>query len=265
MSPFNQKARQNSPQVLIRVEGLRKVYRVGSSKVHALAGVDLTIEQGEFVAIVGTSGSGKSTLLNMLAGLEPPTKGSVKIGKVDISKLNESMLVNFRREHVGFVFQSFNLIASMTAEENVALPLIFKGISPRKRIKMARRALKEMGLETRAKHRPSEMSGDQMQRVGIARALVVDPKIIFADEPTGNLDSRTSQEILRLIRRISREKGQTVVMVTHDRHLAEVADRIFDIRDGKILNIDKGKYSHLSDEELSILALADEGEDHETA
>lgn len=164
-----------------------------------------------------------------------------------------------------FFFQLFNLIASMTAEENVALPLIFKGISPRKRIKMARRALKEMGLETRAKHRPSEMSGGQMQRVGIARALVVDPKIIFADEPTGNLDSRTSQEILRLIRRISREKGQTVVMVTHDRHLAEVADRIFDIRDGKILNIDKGKYSHLSDEELSILALADEGEDHETA
>lgn len=264
MSQSNPKADPKSPQVLIRVEGLRKIYRVGSSKVHALDGVDLTIAQGEFVAIVGTSGSGKSTLLNMLAGLEPPTKGSVKIGKVDISKLSEGMLVNFRREHVGFVFQSFNLISSMTAEENVALPLIFKGISPRKRTQMARKALKEMGLEKRAKHRPTELSGGQMQRVGIARALVVNPKIIFADEPTGNLDSHTSSEILRLIRRISREKGQTVVMVTHDRQLAEVADRIFDIRDGKILNIEEGKYSHLSDEELSILAKANEGEDNET-
>ena len=229
--------------------------------------MDFTIEQGEFCAIVGTSGSGKSTLLNMLAGLEPPTSGSIKIGKIEISKLSERMLVEFRREHVGFVFQSFNLIPFMTAEENVALPLVFKGVPRAERMHRARITLKEMGLAKRAKHKPSELSGGQRQRVGIARALVVDPKIIFADEPTGNLDSKTSRDILRLIRRVSREKGQTVVMVTHDRELAEVADRIFNIRDGKILSIHPGIYADLTDEELLALETndEDEGDSHETA
>lgn len=227
-------------KTVISVKDLYKIYRVGESKVRALNGVSFTIEKGEFCAIVGTSGSGKSTLLNMLAGLEKPTKGEIVIAGEHMETKNENQLVKFRREHIGFIFQSFNLLASMNAIENVAMPLTFQGMSKEKRIKKAEEVLELVGLSKHKKHKPTQMSGGQQQRVGIARALVVQPEIIFADEPTGNLDSKTSAEVMALIKKIIREKNQTLVMVTHDDHLASFADRIFRISDGKIISIENG-------------------------
>lgn len=228
---------------VISVKNLYKIYRVGDSKVRALDGVSFTIEKGEFCAIVGTSGSGKSTLLNMLAGLEKPTKGEIVIAGEHMEKKNENQLVKFRREHIGFIFQSFNLLPSMNALENVAMPLTFQGMDKDKRLKRAEEVLELVGLSKHKKHKPTQMSGGQQQRVGIARALVVQPEIIFADEPTGNLDSKTSAEVMELIKKIIREKNQTLVMVTHDDHLASFADRIFRISDGKIISIEKGGFT----------------------
>ena len=227
----------------IQVKNLYKIFRVGNEKVRALNGVDLTIYKGEFCAIVGTSGSGKSTMLNMLAGLEKPTKGEVIVAGEHLEKMNENQLVKFRREHVGFIFQSFNLLGTMNAIENVALPLTFRGVDKKIREAKAVEMLKLVGLPKHMKHRPNEMSGGQQQRVGVARALVLDPEIIFADEPTGNLDSKTSGEVLGLMRKVVTEKNQTMVMVTHDNHLAGFADRIFHIIDGKIVKIeDRSEY-----------------------
>ena len=227
----------------IQVKNLYKIFRVGNEKVRALNGVDLTIYKGEFCAIVGTSGSGKSTMLNMLAGLEKPTKGEVIVAGEHLEKMNETQLVKFRREHVGFIFQSFNLLGTMNAIENVALPLTFRGVDKKIREAKAVEMLKLVGLPKHMKHRPNEMSGGQQQRVGVARALVLDPEIIFADEPTGNLDSKTSAEVLGLMRKVVTEKNQTMVMVTHDNHLAGFADRIFHIIDGKIVKIeDRSEY-----------------------
>ena len=227
----------------IQVKNLYKIFRVGNEKVRALNGVDLTIYKGEFCAIVGTSGSGKSTMLNMLAGLEKPTKGEVIVAGEHLEKMNENQLVKFRREHVGFIFQSFNLLGTMNAIENVALPLTFRGVDKKTREAKAVEMLKLVGLPKHMKHRPNEMSGGQQQRVGVARALVLDPEIIFADEPTGNLDSKTSAEVLGLMRKVVTEKHQTMVMVTHDNHLAGFADRIFHIIDGKIVKIeDRSEY-----------------------
>ena len=228
-------------QKVIEVKNLYKLYRVGDEIVRALDGVDFNIYEGEFCAIVGTSGSGKSTLLNMLAGLEKPTKGQVVIGGENIEKKTEEELVKFRRENVGFIFQSFNLLGTMDAVENVALPLTFRGENRAKRIKAAEEMLKLVGLTKQMHHKPTQMSGGQQQRVGVARALVVDPKIIFADEPTGNLDSRTSAEVMELMQKVVREQGKTLVMVTHDNHLAGFADRIFHIIDGKIVKIENGE------------------------
>lgn len=222
----------------ITVKDLYKLYRVGDSIVRALDGVSFEIYKGEFCAIVGTSGSGKSTLLNMLAGLEKPTKGEIVISGSHIEKMKEDELVRFRREHVGFIFQSFHLIGTMNALENVALPLMFRGDPAKERLRKADRMLSLMGLDRHKKHMPNQMSGGQQQRVGVARALVSDPDIIFADEPTGNLDSHTSEEVMRLMRRVVQSQGKTLVMVTHDDHLAEYADRVFHIIDGKIVKID---------------------------
>ena len=219
---------------VIQVKDLYKIYRMGETKVHALDGVDFDIYRGEFCAITGPSGSGKSTLLNMLAGLEHPSKGEIVIAGKHIEKFNEKQLVAFRRQKVGFIFQSYNLIGTMNAGENVALPLSFRGISKSERIKRAKKYLELVGLEKFMNHMPNQMSGGQQQRVGIARALVVDPEIIFADEPTGNLDSKTTLEVLKLMQEIVREQNQTLVMVTHDNNLATYADRIFHIIDGKI-------------------------------
>lgn len=226
---------------VIEVKGLYKLYQVGDSIVRALDGVDFKIYKGEFCAIVGTSGSGKSTLLNMLAGLEKPTRGEVVIGGQHIETMKEDGLVKFRRENVGFIFQSFHLIGSMNAVENVALPLSFRGETRNSRLKKADRMLELVNLEKHKKHLPNQMSGGQQQRVGVARALVVDPKIIFADEPTGNLDSHTSEEVMELMQKVVREQKKTLVMVTHDNHLATYADRIIHIIDGKIVKIEDNR------------------------
>lgn len=203
--------------------------------------MDFSINEGEFCAIVGTSGSGKSTLLNMLAGLERPTKGEVIINGEHMERLKEDELVSFRRNHVGFIFQSFHLIGTMNALENVALPLSFRGEKRESRLKKADAMLDLVNLGKHKKHLPNQMSGGQQQRVGVARALVVNPKIIFADEPTGNLDSHTSKEVMELMQKVVREQKKTLVMVTHDDHLASYADRIFHIIDGEIVKIEENR------------------------
>lgn len=233
MIALNNTTRTEAP--VIAVKNLHKIYEIGENKVHALGGVDFTINRGEFCMIVGTSGSGKSTLLNMLAGLEKPTEGQIVIAGQHIEKLNEGKLVLFRQKHVGFIFQAYNLLANMDAVENVALPLTFQGVGKRERTERAIRMLDSVGLRKYLDHTPGQMSGGQQQRVGIARALVVNPEIVFADEPTGNLDSNTSMEVMNLMQHIAREKKQTIVMVTHDNHLAEFGDKIIRIIDGKIV------------------------------
>ena len=220
---------------IIKVQNLRKVY-VGKEKVVALDDICLEIGEGEMCCIVGASGSGKSTLLNQLAGLEKPTKGRVLIGKHDISAMTEDELADFRQQHLGFIFQSYNLLPSMTAAENVALPLMFKGMGKKQREKLARKELKKMGLLSRANHKPTEMSGGQQQRVGIARAFVAKPKVIFADEPTGNLDSTTSRQVLYSMLEMAKSYGITFVMVTHEKELAYCGDRIVTIKDGRVLD-----------------------------
>ena len=221
--------------MVIEVKDLYKIYRLGEERVRALNGVSFQIRRGQFCSIVGTSGSGKSTLLNMLAGLEPPTKGEIILIGEHMEHKKENQLVRFRREHVGFIFQSYNLLPSMTALENIALPLSFQGVGRRKRMQEARKMLQLVGLSRYEKHRPTQMSGGQQQRVGMARALVVSPEIIFADEPTGNLDSRTSEEMMGLMRDVVTKQGRTLVMVTHDDHLAQYADKIIRIQDGLII------------------------------
>ncbi len=238
-------------KVLVEVEDLYKIYKVGDERVRALDGVSFNIYEGEFIAIVGTSGSGKSTLLNMLAGLEPPSKGSIKLGSKRMDRMKEKQLVRMRRKHMGFIFQSYNLIGTMDAKENVAMPLMFRGVGAKERDRKAKEALKLMGLGKHMKHLPSQMSGGQQQRVGIARALVTNPKIIFADEPTGNLDSGTTKEILSILRDTVNNKNNTLVMVTHDRNLAQVADRVIHIKDGKIrkIEINDNKKEIIEDED----------------
>ena len=223
---------------LIEVRNVKKVYRVGSVDIHALRGVDLIINRGEICCIIGRSGSGKSTLLNVLAGLEHVTSGEIVIAGKRLDKMTQSELIVFRQKHVGFIFQAFNLMPYYTALENVAFPLSFRGMPARKRIALAREALKTMGLETHLKHKPSQMSGGQQQRVGIARALVTDPDIVFADEPTGNLDSNTSDDVMNSICDVMRARNKTLVMVTHDPHMAEFADKVIQILDGKVVSIE---------------------------
>lgn len=221
------------------VEDLRKVYMLGKEKVVALNRINLTINKGEIVCIFGKSGSGKSTLLNMLAGLEKPTKGRVMIGKTNLSALNENKLAIFRQRHIGFVFQSYNLLSIMTAKENVAMPLMFKGLGTKRRNKIAAKMLTEVGLGDRINHRPNQMSGGQQQRVGIARAFVAKPKIVFADEPTGNLDSKTTIEVMELIVKMAKENDQTIILVSHDPEIASYADRIIYLMDGDIEKIEE--------------------------
>ena len=247
---------------VIKVKDLYKIYRVGETKVRALNGVSFTIDRGNFCAIVGTSGSGKSTLLNMLAGLEKPTKGEIIIAGEHMETKSENKLVAFRREHIGFIFQSFNLMGTMNAIENVALPLTFQGMDKKKRNAKAEEMLDLVGLTKHKKHRPNQMSGGQQQRVGVARALVVEPEIIFADEPTGNLDSNTSVEVMNLMKKIVREKNQTLVMVTHDNYLASFADVILRIKDGKIIEIEDKRGSDASDEVIRVPG-KEQGEENE--
>ncbi len=221
------------------VRNLRKVYRVGEEKVVALDNVSFTLEKGETTCILGVSGSGKSTLLNMMAGLEKPTKGIIKIYGKNIEKMDERLLARFRQFNVGFVFQSYNLLPALTALENVSLPLTFRGVAKKKRDRMAMDMLEAVGLKNHAKHKPTQMSGGQQQRVGIARAFVSKAKVVFADEPTGNLDSATTHEVMELITKISKENQQNLVIVTHDIGVAKYADRIIHLFDGNIEKIEK--------------------------
>lgn len=222
----------------IEIEDITKVYRIGNEKTIALNKIDLQIEKGEFCCFLGTSGSGKSTLLNLMAGLEKPSKGHVKIGGKNVERMSEKELARFRQKHIGFVFQSYNLMNALTALENVSLPLTFRGIPKIIRDKRAKEMLKAVGLETHLKHKPSQMSGGQQQRVGIARAFISKPEIVFADEPTGNLDSKTTKEVMALITEIARKNNQTLIIVTHDREIAKYADRVVYILDGNIEKIE---------------------------
>ena len=222
---------------LIDVRNVKKVYHVGTVDVHALRGVDLSIAPGDICSIIGRSGSGKSTLLNVLAGLEQVTSGEIVISGKHLERMTQSELIVFRQRHIGFIFQSFNLMPYYTALENVALPLSFRGMPKAERLKQAERMLELVGLETHMKHKPNELSGGQQQRVGIARALVTDPEIVFADEPTGNLDSNTSDDVMRVIINIAREHGKTLVMVTHDPHIASFGDKVIHLLDGRITDI----------------------------
>ena len=214
---------EQSEKPVISVRKLRKVYVMGQERVIALRNINLDIARGEVCCIFGTSGSGKSTLLNQLAGLEKPTHGVVRIGGVPISSLNENELAAFRQKHIGFVFQSYNLLPELTAGENVAMPLMFK-------------MLCRVGLKDRIQHFPSQMSGGQQQRVGIARAFITRPEVVFADEPTGNLDSKTTKEVMHMIRDFAKRFHQTIVLVSHDPEMTEYADRIITLIDGEIVS-----------------------------
>ena len=219
---------------LIRLEGVHKIYDLGEVQVHALRGVSLEILAGEFVAVMGASGSGKSTLMNILGCLDRPTRGHYYLDGNDVSQFSKVELARIRNRKLGFVFQQFNLLARTSALENVELPTIYAGITPQEREQRARESLARVGLADRAHHFPSQLSGGQQQRVAIARALVNRPTILLADEPTGNLDSRTSVEIMDILQRLNEEEGLTVVLVTHEQDIAQYAKRALDFRDGKL-------------------------------
>jgi len=226
-------ARSHEPFIATR--GLTREYRVGPAVVRALADVSLDVRRGEFLAVLGVSGSGKSTLLHLLGGLDTPTAGSVLVNGRDLATFTSYERTVYRRTVVGFVFQSYYLVPSLTAEENVALALTFQGTFGREGRRLADEAIRRVGLEHRARHRPSQLSGGEQQRVALARAIVHTPPLLLADEPTGNLDSATAQEVVSLIQRIHQELGTTVVMVTHDQEMAaRLADRVVRLRDGRL-------------------------------
>ena len=220
---------------IIEVRYLRKEYPLGSETVVALGNINLQIMRGEICCIFGTSGSGKSTLLNQLAGMEKPTRGEVRIGGACVSRMNENELAAFRQNHLGFVFQAYNLLPYLTITENVAMPLMFRGVPRAKREKMARQLLCRVGLAHRLDHFPGQTSGGQQQRAGIARAFIARPDVVFADEPTGNLDSKTTVEIMEMICGFARTYHQTIVLVTHDPEMASYADRVVHLIDGAIV------------------------------
>ncbi len=223
-----------STESAVRAVNLARTFEVGETKVEALRGIDLEVGVGQFVALVGPSGSGKSTFLNLVGGLDRPTEGELWVNGVELSASKEKVLTEHRRRRVGFVFQSFNLLPRLSALENVALPLMFVGVPERGRINRARELLSRVGLADRLDHRPTQLSGGEQQRVAIARALVNRPAIILADEPTGNLDTATGAEIMALLRRLNREQGVTLLLVTHDAEAASFADRVVQLRDGRI-------------------------------
>lgn len=219
---------------MIEIRNLTKIYKMGDTEVRALDGISMSIAEKEFVAIVGPSGSGKSTLMNILGCLDVPTEGSYILDGQEISKCNDNQLAEIRNRKIGFIFQNFNLLNKLDAIENVELPLIYIGVSSKERKAKAIEALKNVGLEQRVHHKPAELSGGQQQRVAIARALVTNPPFILADEPTGNLDSKTGREVLQMLKDLH-SKGNTIVLITHDDSIAKEAERIVRIKDGKIV------------------------------
>jgi putative ABC transport system ATP-binding protein len=222
-------------KTVVELNDIRKIYQMGTNEVHALRGLDLSIADGEFVAIMGASGSGKSTLLNVLGCLDKPTSGLYLLDGQRVDRMDDEQLAAVRRTRLGFVFQSFNLLYRSTALENVELPMVYLGIPRRERIRRARAALETVGLADRMDHMPTQLSGGQQQRVALARALVARPKLLLADEPTGNLDSRTSEEVLELLTRLQRDERLTMIMVTHDPDIAAFAHRVVILYDGRVI------------------------------
>jgi putative ABC transport system ATP-binding protein len=220
---------------LIRIRGLAKTYQRGEQDIPVLLGIDLDVQAGDFVALMGPSGSGKSTLLNLIAGIDQPSGGTIQIGGVDIATLGDGALADWRAQHVGFIFQFYNLMPVLTAFENVELPLLLTGLSPRQRRERVARVLQMVGLADRADHQPNELSGGQQQRVAIARAIVTDPTLIVADEPTGDLDRATGEEVLALLDRLVSDLGKTIVMVTHDPKAAARAHRMVHLEKGVLV------------------------------
>lgn len=256
----NIKDPDSSAKPAIVIKDLVKIFTIGKEKVRALAGINLVVNQGEIVCLLGTSGSGKSTLLNMMAGLEKPTKGTVTIYGERIDKMSERKLAMFRQKNMGFVFQSYNLLPNFTAIDNVGMPLAFSGVKRKVRDKRAKEMLKLCGLGKRMRHKPTQMSGGQQQRVGIARAFVGKPKIVFADEPTGNLDTRTTIEVMEMMVSMSRENHQTLVIVTHDTEIAAYADKIYHIIDGVISSVEDNTHKQIgvgSEEAAEIIRAAE--------
>ena len=218
---------------LIHIENMKKIYKPGENEVRALDGIDLDIEKGDLVAIVGHSGSGKSTLMNMLGCLDTPTSGKYVLDGQDVASMTDNQLADVRNKEIGFIFQGFNLISNLDAVGNVELPLVYRGVSKNERKQLAMEALKSVGLEDRMKHKPNEMSGGQQQRVAVARAVAAKPPIILADEPTGNLDTKSTQEIMEILKELHRS-GRTVIIITHDEEIASQAHRVIRILDGRI-------------------------------
>lgn len=218
---------------LIHIENMKKIYNPGENEVRALDGIDLDIEKGDLVAIVGHSGSGKSTLMNMLGCLDTPTSGKYVLDGQDVASMTDNQLADVRNNEIGFIFQGFNLISNLDAVGNVELPLVYRGVSKNERKQLAMEALKSVGLEDRMKHKPNEMSGGQQQRVAVARAVAAKPPIILADEPTGNLDTKSTQEIMEILKELHRS-GRTVIIITHDEEIASQAHRVIRILDGRI-------------------------------
>ena len=218
---------------LIHIENMKKIYNPGDNEVRALDGIDLDIEKGDLVAIVGHSGSGKSTLMNMLGCLDTPTSGKYVLDGQDVASMTDNQLADVRNKEIGFIFQGFNLISNLDAVGNVELPLVYRGVSKNERKQLAMEALKSVGLEDRMKHKPNEMSGGQQQRVAVARAVAAKPPIILADEPTGNLDTKSTQEIMEILKELHRS-GRTVIIITHDEEIASQAHRVIRILDGRI-------------------------------
>ena len=218
---------------LIHIENMKKIYNPGENEVRALDGIDLDIERGDLVAIVGHSGSGKSTLMNMLGCLDTPTSGKYVLDGQDVASMTDNQLADVRNKEIGFIFQGFNLISNLDAVGNVELPLVYRGVSKNERKQLAMEALKSVGLEDRMKHKPNEMSGGQQQRVAVARAVAAKPPIILADEPTGNLDTKSTQEIMEILKELHRS-GRTVIIITHDEEIASQTHRVIRILDGRI-------------------------------
>ena len=237
---------------IIELKNVKKIYHMGNEKIKAVNGVSFEINKGEFCCLLGTSGSGKSTLLNLMAGIEKASSGEILLKGYDIRNMSEKNLADFRQHYLGFVFQAYNLIGSMNAIENVEMPLVFKRVDSKTRRRLAEQMLIQVGLGSRLTHKPKEMSGGQQQRVGIARAFVAKPEVVFADEPTGNLDTKTTMEVMELIHAMARRNKQTIVMVTHDPRLASYGDKIIHILDGNIQNVEVIKTAEQIEEESKV-------------
>ncbi len=246
---------------IIKFDHIHKIYKMGDIEVHALRGVSLTIRQGEFIAVMGVSGSGKTTMMNLIGCLDQPTRGTYILDGHDVSKLSKDDRADIRNQKIGFVFQGFNLLARTSAIENVELPMLYSGIGTAERKRRAQEALEAVGLAGRENNHPNQLSGGQQQRVAIARALVNHPTIILADEPTGALDSRTSVEVMEIFQRLNRERGITLLLVTHEHDIAEYAQRVVIFRDGKIKSDEPVLHRRDAAEELKTLPVSDDDDD----